>query len=461
METVRSFLVLFGILGVAPLIGLLVGVGTKEERVVLLAGITLALGVGLVSVIWIAGLIARTNRIVLVVVFPPLLVITNVGLVVLTALNGGVLTYAFGEQVPGAAAICAIATAFGVVVMAYRALSLPIGRIGKGESAGVLVTEEQAPRLWEEVREVAKSVGTAPPKNILLGLDLNFYATEQPRVLLGPVDERRYVERRLAEGEEETRKDAPLIKGRTMYLSLPLSRIMTVGELKAVIAHELAHFRGWDTKFTRVFYPVWRSAVDSLMQLSEALGISIFSSLPIIPAYSVLSVFLTSFSEAEARLSRERELAADRASLKATDDRTTATALVKIHGFSRYGRRTQALMRDKIAAADPDMNVVDLYVAAAEENKTSVWMRRDLDEEEPPHPTDSHPPLSLRLAQLKLSLKDVEEGAFTVRPETPATSLLDRPEEIEALMTQAEKRRMIANNEVREGSKKEIWQPAV
>lgn len=37
------------------------------------------------------------------------------------------------------------------------------------------------------------------------------------------------------------------VTGRTMYLSVPLCRILTVEELSAVIAHELGHFRGEDT----------------------------------------------------------------------------------------------------------------------------------------------------------------------------------------------------------------------
>jgi Zn-dependent protease with chaperone function len=295
----------------------------------------------------------------------------------------------------------------------------------------VALVEEAEPRLWAFVRDVAQRVGTQPPRNVVVGLDLNFFATEQQTVCYS--------------GE---------LSGRTVFVSLPFSRIMSVDELRAVLAHELGHFRGWDTRFSRVFYPVWRGALVSLARLGEEMGESVFSSLPLLPAYGVLSFFIGSFEEAEARLNRSRELAADRVSVEVTDPRTTATALVKTHGFGRYWRRAQALMREQVARAEQDLNISALFAVAAEENRGSAWMRKDLNEVAPPHPTDTHPPLGTRLERLGLSIADVEEGAFTVQPEEPAAALLEKGEGLERALTELEKRRMIEAHEVSEGSKK-------
>ncbi|HEU5316103.1 MAG TPA: hypothetical protein VFX49_08345 [Chloroflexota bacterium] len=72
----------------------------------------------------------------------------------------------------------------------------PIARLGEGIATGVVATEEQEPRRWAMVRGVAQRVGTPSPKNILLGLEPNFYAAEQAKELLGPVDERSMAEKR-------------------------------------------------------------------------------------------------------------------------------------------------------------------------------------------------------------------------------------------------------------------------
>jgi Zn-dependent protease with chaperone function len=417
------------ILVILPVIGLIGAVMTRMTWLAVLGGIALALGVGLVAVIWLAGLIARTNRVLLVVVFAPLLVFTNLALVPLIALNGVVATIAVGAIFPIAGVLMGIAALFGVVTMLGRALSLPIARRGVAPVKGMVVTPEAQPEVWELVHELAGRVGTAPPANIVIGADPNFFVTQAKVVCL--------------DGE---------LKGRTLFLSLPFCRIMTLDELRAVVAHELGHFRGWDTRFSAVFYPVYRGAVTSLVELGEEVGEGI-SGLPLLPAYMVLGLFLDSFSEAEARLSRTRELAADRVSVEAVGPQVTATALVKIHGFSRYWRRALAVMREHIRESRTDLNVGRFFAEAAEEGKDSLWMRKDLDQEEPLHPTDSHPPLSQRLAALQLTIKDVEHGAFTVTPGEPASTLIRDAEALELQLTQVEKQILIESHQVVEGSK--------
>src|SRR6266542_4705078 len=140
MWALVRFMTLLMLLGVVPLLGLVVGAGTGQTPVVVMATIALALGLGLVAVIGVAGLIARTNRVLLVVLFAPLLVVTNVALVPLIALNGIVLTYGLAQLLPVAALVAGIATLFGVVAMLGRVLSFPFVRAGRGAARGVTVT---------------------------------------------------------------------------------------------------------------------------------------------------------------------------------------------------------------------------------------------------------------------------------------------------------------------------------
>jgi Zn-dependent protease with chaperone function len=238
-----------------------------------------------------------------------------------------------------------------------------------------------------------------------------------------------------------------------MFLSLPFSRILTPNELRAIVAHELGHFKGWDTRFSEAFAPVYRGALESLASLRAEIEEGV-SGLPLLPAFYVLRFFLDAFDEAVARLNRARELAADRVAAAATDERVTAAALVKVHAFHRYWRRALAVLREKIARAERDLNAAVYFARAAADNRGSAWMRKDLDEEEPPHPTDSHPPLSRRLQALGLAIQDVAGEAFAVEPAEPASGLFERPEELEQRLTGVEKAILIERRQVWEGSAK-------
>jgi Zn-dependent protease with chaperone function len=89
---------------------------------------------------------------------------------------------------------------------------------------GLSIQEQQAPLLWERVRDVALDLNALPPEHIVVGLDPNFFVTEsEVRCLDGTCN------------------------GRTLYCSLPLSRILTINEFIGIIGHELGHFKGEDT----------------------------------------------------------------------------------------------------------------------------------------------------------------------------------------------------------------------
>ena len=50
---------------------------------------------------------------------------------------------------------------------------------------------------------------------------------------------------------------------------------------------------------------------------------------------------------------------------------------------------------------------------------------------EMPHPTDSHPPLSVRLRALDLTLASLVRDSLVVEPDEAAINLLDEPERLE------------------------------
>ncbi|WP_369037255.1 M48 family metalloprotease [Streptomyces adonidis] len=98
-------------------------------------------------------------------------------------------------------------------------------RTPKGEEpSGLPVTEADEPELWRTVRELADQVGTRAPSRIVLMGDTNAAVSEDAR-LLG------------------------LFPGpRRLYLGVPLMQGLTEAQLRAVLAHELGHYAGSDTR---------------------------------------------------------------------------------------------------------------------------------------------------------------------------------------------------------------------
>jgi Zn-dependent protease with chaperone function len=142
--------------------------------------------------------------------------------------------------------------------------------------------------LREFLEHLTKQIGTAMPDNVVVGFTPNFFVTEaNVRCLDG------------------------VLTGRTLYLSLPLARVLSQPELGAVLGHELGHFKGSDTKFSRWFYPIYRGTGQALTGLQEVARGGSARSFALLPAAFALSYFLDRFATAESRLGREREIAAD------------------------------------------------------------------------------------------------------------------------------------------------------
>ena len=118
----------------------------------------------------------------------------------------------------------------------YAALVAIIGLFRRPPAAseidGETVDEADAPRLWLRIRELARKLGTAPPGRLVAGIDTNFFVTESP----------------LKVGRQ-------MLAGRTLFVSLPLLRVLDEQEADAVLAHELAHFRGGDTAISAALNP--------------------------------------------------------------------------------------------------------------------------------------------------------------------------------------------------------------
>ncbi|MFC7530326.1 M48 family metallopeptidase [Actinoplanes sp. GCM10030250] len=141
----------------------------------------------------------------------------------------GLLIYEIWTHMHGAGAAklsWVLLVAVGAVVAGlWRAI-----RAQPGEPEGLPLTPEQAPALWQTVREMAVAAGTRAPDEIRLVPEVNAAVSEDTE-LLGLVSGRR-----------------------RLYLGMPLLQTFTVDQMRSVVAHELGHYSGSHTRLAAVAY---------------------------------------------------------------------------------------------------------------------------------------------------------------------------------------------------------------
>jgi Zn-dependent protease with chaperone function len=371
-----------------------------------------AVGLSLLLLIRLAGGLARNSRNLLVALFAPGLYVTALVLIGLILVHAAVAMGAiyYGESAlvgrihVGVIAAIGLGALAGVLAIARSTFSL----VRKAETLviGKNLTREQASQLWKQVEGIAQRLGALPPNNLVVGLDPNFFVTEVGVISL-----------------------SGRLKGRTLYCSLPLCRILSKEEVTAVIGHELAHFKGQDTKFSKRFYPVYRGTASALDAL-EAAGGEGAGTIALLPAVAVFGYLLECFSVAESRLSRHRELAADQAAASVASPQAIAAALVKLHAFTGIWQGLQEAAINALRQGKAFVNASRTYAEAVSQRAVPESIQ-GIAEAHLSHPTDSHPPLSVRLQSLQVALNDVATDALAVTPAEPAITLLPDAEKLE------------------------------
>jgi Zn-dependent protease with chaperone function len=327
------------------------------------------------------------------------------------------------------------------VVSAFFTVKPLFTGFGKAKSAvlGLKVEEHEQQELWAFVRRLAAEAGAKVPDNIIVGLTPNFFVTEATVTC--------------ASGT---------FNGSTMYLSLPLCRIFSTEELAAVILHELAHFKGDDAKFTLDFYPIYRGISESVSGVSNASSVVIKLSshlrwwpivlsgmllgLLMLPPACLMHLFFDVFSWVENKIGRDREFVADALGAFYQGPKSMASALVKLHAYDNVWKEVALEMRNAnatgtVEAAGKVHKAREWYFnssmmfALRVEAFANVKMFHNLDAVKTPHPTDTHPPLSMRLKALGATIEAVSDTALLVGFSQEGPALFDGLETLEMQLT--------------------------
>jgi Zn-dependent protease with chaperone function len=248
--------------------------------------------------------------------------------------------------------------------------------------------------LLRLIREVAAATGQAMPAEVYLVPEANAWVTQRGGVM-------------------------GLGSRRVMGLGLPLLPVLTISELRAVLAHEFGHYHGGDTKLGPWIYRTRAAIGRTLASLEE------HSSLLQKPFVWYASLFL----RVSHAVSRGQELTADALAARTAGARAFAAALKKIHGAalamsSYWTEEVGPVLR---AGFLPPVAEGFQRFLAAERVATAVnGAVEQAAREAEADPYDTHPPLRDRLA----ALKAFPEGA---RPaaDPPAITLLSGVPELE------------------------------
>lgn len=252
-------------------------------------------------------------------------------------------------------------------------------------AVGELVSEADAPMLWKRIRHMAQRLKTDPPQQIVAGIDANFFVTEAP----------------LTVGDKT-------LTGRTLFVSLPLLRVLDQTEADAVFGHELAHLRGGDTQSSARLGPKLVQ-FDHYRHAIRTGGLSAVVS-------PVLDLYRTIFEFALARDSREREFKADRIAAKLVSPAAIAQSLVKIAAYAQYRYKIE----DELFGRNDRHDNTSLGIAGFVAQGLSPYAASDdfldaMKTANVPHPFDSHPAMPERLRNVGMPLKEHDYSAIAVR----------------------------------------------
>ena len=396
-------------------------------------------GFGIPLFFLLSSIFAGNDRGRLAVIFPVTVHATLVFVTISAALQGAILTFGlfvaesyYLERIH-LYLIAGVGLGSAGVVYKLFMESLTFGAKYESGIHAVAVSEQKSPGLHAFVKNLAEKLGARAPDNIIVGLEPNFFVTS--------------AEIRIPDA-------ARPLEGETLYVSVPLARLMNVSEFAAVIGHELGHFRGEDTAYSLKFAPVYAGLGQALMATSHVSGEGI-SGLAKMPAKAMLSFMMDVFARNERTIGRERELMADKAGAEVASAESLVTSLIKISLYAQIWAYIQAENIARLRDGKTTRNLSSLLESRARFDIEHKKMDEIIDavaETSISHPTDTHPTVSERMKSLDVERTQIDKSQILV-PETSAILLFRNALPLEEKLTVMEHKLMAAAGLVEGGAR--------
>lgn len=201
----------------------------------------------------------------------------------------------------------------GLVIGAIILWSL-VPRRDRFEAPGPVILEREHPRLFAEIQTIAASLDEAVPSEVYLVPDLNAFVAERGGVF-------------------------GFGSRRVMGLGLPLIRVLSVSQFRAVLAHEFGHYYGGDTRLWPLVHNARSSIARTLVNLSSDSLAEALSRIRIVGFLHYIAVLLLVgywkiFLRITQAISRKHEYRADELAAYTADPQALAEGLRIIHSVS-------------------------------------------------------------------------------------------------------------------------------
>ena len=262
--------------------------------------------------------------------------------------------------------LAAIVGGVPVVMLASALVRALVFRVPEVE--GIELTSSAAPQLFELVEELRRRVGAPRVHRVVIGPTLQASAIQSPRL-----------------GFFRPRN--------TLLIGYPLLVLFSDKQLRAVVAHELAHLGRAHGRVAHWIYRTQLSWRRLIGVLTERQAVPIF-------VYWLARVYIPRLERHSAGIGREQERFADRCAADAAGSRAAAEALVA----SELGAR---VLRESFWPAAVDVRQTDLprpytrmrsELRLVDDDASTDALAEILGDVT--HATDSHPALAERLAAL-------------------------------------------------------------
>jgi hypothetical protein len=179
---------------------------------------------------------------------------------------------------------------------------------------------------------------------------------------------------------------------RTVVLGLPVLTTLSMAELRAVIAHELAHFSDAHDAFAAWVYRTRGSWLALRAALDRRLATPVY-------VYWLIRWYVPRLNAASAEVARRHELVADRVAAKVAGSRAAADALVVFESGARFADDTHwpTIQISHQTAPEPPRPYSQMLTWNARMTSTDVLEELLAGDTEP---ADTHPSLRERFARL-------------------------------------------------------------
>ncbi len=355
--------------------------------------VTGAIALSLIVLFFLGSFFAFFHQRLLTVIFPKVATLANVlNGVFLLALGVHIIVMLWALYVSSNGtrpsntmlAIIALGVVSGVGKMLTMSMDhksdlevLPIDALRLDTSA--------APALMQTIEDIADALKVQRPDNIFIGLDPEFWFTQH---------------RLQADYMEKA------VKGRSLYLSLPLMRVMSAEEFKAAIAHELAHFGPSQRAYSEGFAPVYRRVAGVFRDMNGEQHPLV--EIAMTPVRATIRMMVSIFGMNLRKVAKGREASADAQAAKLAGADAMAGAIAKMSAFESLWNE---LEDDQIVRASGGMApAIDLTVIFSEaayvysDGPVGKGLVGALGRVQISHPFDVHPPSAKRIRSLKVGI---------------------------------------------------------